>query len=129
LIDAIILLSLFLGMSVLFGGGYKTIDNDGTTFSGYQLTGLPGLAYMFFWFLLIPLLEGLTGQTVGKKLLRIQVLRQNGDSIGVGLSFVRHLFDCVDSFCLIGLIIAATNAKKARIGDLVAGTYVVDKNR
>jgi uncharacterized RDD family membrane protein YckC len=60
-------------------------------------------------------------------ILRIKVIRQNGGPASVGTSFVRHLFDCIDCFFLIGIIIAATNAKRARIGDLVAKTYVVDK--
>lgn len=70
-------------------------------------------------------MEGETGQTIGKKMLGIKVIQQNGDPSTVGTSFVRHLFDCIDFFVLIGIIIALTNVNKARIGDLVAKTYVV----
>lgn len=43
----------------------------------------------------------------------------------IGTSIARHLFDPIDMMCLIGLIVASTNSKKQRIGDLVAKTVVV----
>ncbi len=82
---------------------------------------------MIGWFFLIPFSEGRTGQTLGKRALGIRVLKQNGEPANIGLSFVRHLFDGIDCFFLVGLIIASTNKERKRIGDLVAGTYVVEK--
>jgi uncharacterized RDD family membrane protein YckC len=99
------------------------------TSTGFKLTGWPMLAFMVCWFFVIPFMEGMTGGTIGKKLLRIKVIRQDGQPSTVGTSFVRHLFDFIDCFFLIGLIVALTNVNRARIGDLVAHTYVVDKDR
>lgn len=140
LIDGAILLVILIIMGNLFGERYSTTTStttttsatsmtthDVTTSTGFHLTGIPALVYMIGWFFLIPFSEGRTGQTLGKRALGIRVLKQNGEPVTIGLSFVRHLFDGVDCFFLIGLIIASTNNERKRIGDLVAGTYVVEK--
>ena len=133
-------------MGRLFGDAYEkttvtttvssattSVDNTTNrvveTSSGYQLTGWPMLGFMFCWFLVMPFLEGKTGGTVGKKLLGIKVIRQDGQPSTVGTSLVRHLFDCIDCFFLVGLIVALTNVNRMRIGDMVAHTYVVDKDQ
>jgi uncharacterized RDD family membrane protein YckC len=144
LIDAGILVIIFIVIGKLFGDPYEkttvtttvsssTSSVPGTTnrvvetSSGYQLTGWSALAFMSCWFFVIPFMEGMTGGTIGKKLLRIKVIRQDGRPSTVGTSFVRHLFDCIDCFFLLGLIVALTNVNRGRVGDLVAHTYVVDK--
>ena len=140
LIDGAILLGIFIVLGYLFGERYSTVTTtttttsdtsvttrDFTTSSGFHLTGIPALVFMIGWFFLIPFSEGRTGQTLGKRALGIRILKQNGDPTNVGLSFVRHLFDGIDCFFLIGLIIASTNKERRRIGDLVAGTVVVEK--
>jgi len=143
LIDAVILVLIFIVMGRLFGDPYEkttvttvstsadsvpgTTNRTVETSSGYQLTGWPAFGFMICWFFVIPFMEGTTGGTIGKKALRIKVIRQDGQPSTVGTSFVRHLFDCIDCFFLLGLIVALTNANKVRVGDLVAHTYVVDK--
>ena len=140
LIDGAILVAIFIVMGKLFGerttntsttittiSGTSVTTNDVTNSTGFTLTGIPALIYMAGWFFLIPFSEGRTGQTLGKRALGIRILKQNGDPANIGLSFVRHLFDGIDCFFLIGLIIASTNKERKRIGDLVAGTVVVEK--
>jgi uncharacterized RDD family membrane protein YckC len=144
LIDGLILLVIFVILGKLFGEQFETTtytttvtsasaSADPTTSrevemsSGFHLSGWPMLGFMVCWFFLIPFMEGMTGQTIGKKALGIRTIRQDGAPSTVGTSFVRHLFDGIDFFLLIGIIVAASNPKRTRIGDLVAKTYVVDK--
>lgn len=143
LVDGLILLAIFIILGKIFGEQYETSTFTTTTVStgtgnvttssgvekssGFHLTGWPALGFMVCWFFIIPFMEGMTGQTIGKRALGIRVICLNGEPSTVGTSLVRHLFDCIDSFLLIGLIVAACNPKRARIGDLVASTYVVDK--
>ncbi len=122
----------FIDFILLMAGCYliayvtgQTINEDGKI--GFHLTGGPALVAMLYGALLLPVLEGLTGQTIGKRVLGIKVLRNDYSKSGIGSSIVRHLFDIVDCFLLIGLIVAATNPNKQRVGDLVAKTYVVVK--
>jgi uncharacterized RDD family membrane protein YckC len=105
-----------------------TTTTQTTSSSGYDLSGWPLVVYLASWFLLIPFMEGKTGQTIGKKLLRLKVNRQNGNPTNIGVSLVRHLFDCIEFIFLIGFFIAVSNPQHKRIGDFVAGTVVVDKN-
>lgn len=98
------------------GGGYRI---------SYTLMGPSNFLIMLVWFFLFPLMEGITGQTLGKKLLSIKVVKENFEKTSVLTSFARHLFDVVDLFFLVGLIVASIKERNQRIGDLVAGTLVV----
>ena len=141
LIDGVILLVIFVVLGSFFGerntttttttttimSGTSVTTNDVTHSTGFTLTGIPALVFMLGWFFLIPFSEGQSGQTLGKRALGIRILKLNGDPANIGLSIARHLFDGIDCFFLIGLIIASTSKERRRIGDLVAGTIVVEK--
>ena len=71
-------------------------------------------------------LESGEGQTVGKKLLKLRVVRADGRPAGMREIAVRTVLRVVDNY-LVGLIVMlATGEKRQRIGDLAAGTIVVD---
>ncbi|HEY5408914.1 MAG TPA: RDD family protein [Ginsengibacter sp.] len=108
-----------------FGETYTT--NDGVTH--YDVNGFPALACFAFWFI-IPITEGFGGQSFGKLLCKIKVVKVNYDEAGLGQCIVRHLFDMVDFFPLfgiVGLLVASNNPLRQRVGDLVAKTIVVEK--
>jgi uncharacterized RDD family membrane protein YckC len=66
------------------------------------------------------------GQTLGKKLMKLRVVRADGRPAGMGEIAVRTILRVVDNY-LIGLIVMlATGERRQRIGDLAAGTIVVD---
>jgi uncharacterized RDD family membrane protein YckC len=73
------------------------------------------------------LLQGMTGASVGKTMLGLRVVDSGGRVCGVGRAIVRWLFLIVDQvFCfLVGLIIVLVTHPHRRVGDMVAGTYVV----
>ena len=142
-IDGIILMVIFIIIGTFWGerthetttstvtttteGGAPRTTREVTTSTSIELSGIGDLIYLGCWFLVMAVLEGRTGQTIGKMALRVRVIRLNGEPTNIGASFLRHLFDIVDCMFLIGLIIAANNPQHKRIGDMVAGTYVVDK--
>jgi uncharacterized RDD family membrane protein YckC len=71
-------------------------------------------------------LESGEGQTVGKKLMKIRVVRADGRPAGMREVAVRTILRVVDNY-LVGLIaMLATGERRQRIGDLAAGTIVVD---
>jgi uncharacterized RDD family membrane protein YckC len=86
------------------------------------------------WVILIPvflydvLMEYHYGQTLGKKLLRLKVIKRDGSPITLADGAKRHVFDFIELiilpfiafFCVIG------NNKHRRVGDLLAGTQVVN---
>ena len=71
-------------------------------------------------------LESGAGQTVGKKLMKLRVVCADGRPAGMREVAVRTILRVVDNY-LVGLIaMLATGERRQRIGDLAAGTIVVD---
>ncbi len=81
------------------------------------------------WLLSTLLFEILmNGQTPGKRVLNIKVIRMNGTPASVGDYILRWIFSLIDFGILSGaiaVIIIAAGGKGQRLGDLVAGTAVV----
>jgi uncharacterized RDD family membrane protein YckC len=123
--DSIILLVVYLVMAALFG----TTTTQGGGFST-TLTGLPFLIYVLIVLAYYALLEGSGGQTVGKMLLGIQVIREDTGGVpGMGKAVIRTLLRVVDGLFgyLVGFIIVLVSGKNQRLGDMAAGTLVVRK--
>lgn len=78
------------------------------------------------------LLEGATGQTIGKNLLRIVVVREDGEPCTYRGAAIRTAFRVVDWLpvaYLAGLVSMAVTERRQRLGDLAAGTVVVRSDR
>lgn len=76
-------------------------------------------------------MEGITGQTLGKKLAKIKVVKKDFSNINFVQAFVRRLFDPIDFFPvfgILGVVLASSTKNNQRIGDLIAGTIVVKEN-
>ena len=71
-------------------------------------------------------LQAVTGASIGKHALGLRVVDEQGRKAGLGRTIVRWLFLIIDGgIFLIGLITALVTHPHRRVGDLVAGTYVV----
>lgn len=112
--------------------GNSVINSDGER--SWELTGMPAFfTCVLPWFLFFPGIESFNkGQTLAKALFRIRTVKEDNSRLSFGNSFVKHLFDVVDYFPffgITGLIVAANNKKKQRVGDLVAKTIVINVGR
>lgn len=98
--------------------------------------GTAGAGLFLILQLLIPLaifayfivMEGMYGYTIGKKLLNIRVVGENGAKIGMSESAIRNVLRIVDALptlYIIGIILIAVNDDEQRLGDMAASTYVV----
>jgi len=85
--------------------------------------GLLFLAVLGSSIFYFPLLEAHYGKTLGKHLMRIRVVRENGSAIGLGQAFVRRLSFYFDMLWVDALFIFFTD-KKQRALDIVAKTVV-----
>jgi len=66
------------------------------------------------------------GQTPGKRLAKIRVIRDDGRPVGIFQTTLRSLLRPVDEFLFLGfLCIVFLNSQEKRLGDLVAGTLVI----
>ncbi|MGE5229244.1 MAG: RDD family protein [Deltaproteobacteria bacterium] len=71
--------------------------------------------------------EGLWGATVGKWLLGLTVVREDGADIGLGAAAVRTAARLVDGLCFyaVGAVLIWSSGRRQRLGDRLAGTLVV----
>jgi len=68
------------------------------------------------------------GQTLGKRLLKIKVVKIDGYQAGFGDYLIRWLFRLVDivfSFGTVGFISVVVNQRSQRLGDMAAGTAII----
>lgn len=81
------------------------------------------LAFIFY----PAIAEAKAGATLGKRMLGLRVVREDGSKLDGGSAFVRSLFRLVDliPWGLIGIILIETSAKKQRLGDRIAHTVVI----
>jgi uncharacterized RDD family membrane protein YckC len=86
---------------------------------------ITGVGFVYF-----ALLQGLTGATLGKLATGVRVVGKDGTVAGLGRCVVRWLFFIVDgpmTLYICGLVTMLVSKRHQRVGDLVAGTYVVAK--
>lgn len=71
------------------------------------------------------------GQTPGKRYVKIRVIRDDGRPIGLQQATLRALLRPFDDFLFfsIGVFLIIFNKKEKRLGDLVAGTLVIQEER
>jgi len=71
--------------------------------------------------------EAATGATLGKRMVGIRVVGEDGGHVTVGASVVRNLVRLVDGlvFYLVGFLFALTSTRGQRLGDRAAHTIVV----
>lgn len=72
------------------------------------------------------------GQSLGKKALKIKVVKADGSQATIGSYIVRWLFRIIDVnifYGLIAIITIAVNGRGQRLGDIVAKTSVISLKR
>nr|WP_321231298.1 RDD family protein [uncultured Psychroserpens sp.] len=98
-------------------------DMDGWSQTAIYMSFL--LPVMFYSLVLESLLNG---QTIGKRIMKIQVVKIDGYQAGIGDYLIRWFFRIVDLNMLSGiiaLIAIVTSKKSQRLGDMTAGTSVI----
>ncbi len=102
-----------------------------TSSSGFELNGAPALFTMAIWLAYYVVLEGLVGGTIGKLVVGIRVANANGQAPGLMPALIRNVLRIVDflpMFYILGILTIAFSREKQRVGDRVAGTYVVSSS-
>lgn len=98
----------------------------------YTLNGLPAMIPVLFWLILIVGIESFYGATIGNSIMKLKPIPMNGEERKLSFweSFKRHIADPIDMlfFGLIGIMTIKNSAKNQRIGDIWAGTIVINTN-
>jgi uncharacterized RDD family membrane protein YckC len=113
---------------LLFIVGYIiALGTGATTESGFNLTGGPA----FLWFGVVLayyiVMEALSGATLGKRAMKLKVVKQGGEPLDWQASIVRNVMRIIDGlfFYLVGAIVVWVSKGKQRLGDMAAHTVVV----
>lgn len=69
------------------------------------------------------------GQTPGKRYSKIRVIRDDGQPAGVTQAILRALIRPIDDTFFIGLLLIVLTKREKRLGDLIAGTLVIQEER
>ena len=127
LLDAVIVffpLSIVVGL--MSGGGYAErgpgYANAGVDVGGNVLWLLLALGVGYY-----VVCEAAAGATLGKRMVGIRVVGEDGEHVTFGAAVVRNLLRIVDAlfFYLVGFLFALTSTRGQRLGDRVAHTLVV----
>lgn len=84
------------------------------------------LPFAMFYTLVSEIL--MKGQTIGKRALKLQVVKLNGEEARGSDYFLRWIFRLIDIFLSLGMIatiFVVTSKKGQRLGDLVAETAII----
>jgi uncharacterized RDD family membrane protein YckC len=71
--------------------------------------------------------QGATGQTLGKGIMGIKLIREtDGQPVGAGMSFIRQIAHILDGLCYVGYAWPLWDAKKQTFADKLCTTVVVN---
>ena len=125
IVDGVVIAVVVGILSALFG---TTTAAGGQV--GASLSGLPALFAFVLVFGYYIFMEGYLGQTLGKMLLGIKVVREDTGGVpGLRAAAIRTVLRIVDGFLsyLVAFIAVLASQKNQRLGDMAAHTLVVRK--
>jgi uncharacterized RDD family membrane protein YckC len=124
LIDIGIMFVLLALVAGIFGN-----DTAGDASVEDKIRGGPSLLFLALMFAYFCVLEKQSGQTVGKRVMKLRVVGVDGGPPAIGAVLIRNLVRVVDwlpFFYLVGAItVFATGERRVRLGDVAAKTRVV----
>lgn len=131
------MVAVMIDTAILFGGEAAVFY---TYFSAEALEAmgadLSRRLFIFFmaplWVLYFTLLEGAIGQTIGKRIVNIKVVKADGEEITYSKALIRNFLRFIDALgpapYILGMIIIMITKNKQRLGDMAAGTIVVKRD-
>ncbi len=127
IVDHIILAVITFALAMPFGLlNYSTASMMDPFAAIGAMAGYSAISVAIF-LLYFTYFEGTSGQTLGKRLVSIKVVKENGKKMTYADAFIRSILRIVDGIAayLIGFIVVLASEKKQRVGDMAAGTLVV----
>jgi uncharacterized RDD family membrane protein YckC len=81
----------------------------------------------FAWWIVLGVMVGTSGQTPGKRMDRVKVLRErDGQVVGVGIGILRQFAHIIDSLaCLLGWLWPLWDRKRQTFADKIVSTVAI----
>ena len=116
----------FLQLDVRFGVANR--DSSGAWVAA--VLGLVQFAILWLYYVLFEALAD--GQTPGKRIMKLRVVKDGGLSVTFEASAIRNIVRAIDLqpvfLYAVGLVTIIANARGKRLGDMAAGTIVVKED-
>jgi len=108
--------------------GITSFDDMAQSMDRWSVMAIGLLLFLPIMFYSIVQESLLEGQTMGKKVLKIKVIKLDGYQASFSDYLIRWLFrpvEVVYIFCIIGLVTLIATKKTQRLGDIAAGTGII----
>jgi uncharacterized RDD family membrane protein YckC len=128
ILGAYILLTLIAGITHAGRATIQTLDHQSSIAQNWWIAAFTLLNFLIVWGYFALFETFWNGQTPGKRLLKIRVIKDSGRSITLFEALARNLIRVVDylpGMYLVGVISMLCNRSQKRLGDLAAGTIVI----
>ncbi|MTH53655.1 RDD family protein [Bacillus mangrovi] len=120
LIDYAILSLIFIIPSIMMIGG-DPAENTTMRFSIFTFALVPAV---ILYFTILPMTKW--QGTIGKKLLGLKIINENGGRVSPGQAILRYIgYVISNAIFTVGFIMAAFTDRKRGLHDMIAKTYVV----
>lgn len=127
LVDFLLLALLWLLLAVAFMGALLDFEEASVVTALLVL-----VVFVTTWGYAVAFELAMRGQTPGKRLMGLRVIREDGLPIGLRESALRNLCRILDMqptpFYLVGGVAMVVDPRGRRLGDLVAGTLVISES-
>jgi uncharacterized RDD family membrane protein YckC len=126
--DFLLFCAVFFPITRLIKGVWIMRAADHRWKFGLFITDPLCIAFLLIMILYFVLLEGLIGVTLGKWIAGLRVERAGGGKPGLIKGFLRNVLRIVDGlpvFSILGIVLILTSVERARFGDRIAGTRVI----
>ena len=135
MLDYLIITVLSIAISLLFSLAVDVIGlkgrGEGSVFGSWAAAVFFFLLFVLQWGYFVAFEAFWDGQTPGKRRLGIRVVQDGGYSVSVSASAVRNVVRILDmqpgAAYAVGIVSAALSKNGKRLGDMAAGTMVVQE--
>ena len=127
-IDFLCLSLIFFPITKIVKGVWIMSNQEHQWSYGWFITDPLCISFLIVIILYFIILEGTIGATIGKKVLGMQIITNDGSKIGLWQAVVRNFLRIVDAlpaFNILGVVLIIKSPENARFGDRIAGTRVI----
>ena len=127
-LDIIFFCFLFFPITYIYKGTWLMMPTDHDWQWGDVVFDPICLVFLIFIFSYFILLEGFTGFTMGKRIMKIKVISMDGKKVGLVKSIIRNLLRMIDglpAINILGIYLILKTEENTRLGDIVAGSRVI----
>jgi uncharacterized RDD family membrane protein YckC len=136
IIDYAILMLMAIILSLIFKTDWRYatffafVDTDGGQMVFGTLSFVPIIIFTLFYLGYFTTFETISGTSIGKNLVGLIIIREDGSPVGLREALIRTLFRATDGaplWYIMGIIAIILSPTRQRIGDHLAQAIVVEK--